>query len=361
MLDDILDYLGGALDKPGRAVRGMLSGNQGEGLAALPFSDSLGITNEHNAVSGEDLLHHLFGSTGSETGDAIGGFALGAATDPLSYLGLGIGARAGSAAGKGLEAAAAARGPGYKTLAESLAATTPGDAKYKLDYLSSHIGFGKALDEIPEGSKYIGHGAEAMAFQAPDGSVARVGRVSPTTPTRPIDPDILPTTRAVDFPSDHGMVMRVERGPFASAFNEDNAADQALSNLREKLASRGIDFSDDHLGNIGKVGGRPMVIDSGAVEALGAGERPMHTSTYPELGRGFQQWTAAGSPAPQFAPLVTPKAPDRTTKFLLDLIGGQPAMQRALSAGRAAPGYESAFTAGGATVGGFGAASRSAF
>src|SRR5919108_5247477 len=94
---DALGYLGSSIDKPGRAVRGLLAGRPGEGLAAVPFSDALGLTDEANAVSGRKLLE-TYGlvqpkqeGEGFSLADALGmgtEFAL----DPLNLVGgLGLG------------------------------------------------------------------------------------------------------------------------------------------------------------------------------------------------------------------------------------------------------------------------------
>ena len=101
-----LGYVGDALDKPGRAVRGVLAGKGREGLAALPFSDSLGITDEHDRTTGRDLLDH-YGIT-SRHSHSWGADALGSAaemvTDPLSLAG-GYGAfKAAPTVAKGLVA-----------------------------------------------------------------------------------------------------------------------------------------------------------------------------------------------------------------------------------------------------------------
>lgn len=82
----MLDYLLSAIGKPGRAVRGLLGGNLNEGLAALPFSDSLGLTNPDEEVTSNALLRELGGDPDSTMGQ-VGSFVLGAATDPLTYMG----------------------------------------------------------------------------------------------------------------------------------------------------------------------------------------------------------------------------------------------------------------------------------
>ena len=86
-----LGYLGGMLDKPGRAVRGVLGGRPEELAAVLPFSDALGLTDESNRVSGRDLLHDagmLDKSDDSWLGTAAG-IGTEIATDPLTYMSFG--------------------------------------------------------------------------------------------------------------------------------------------------------------------------------------------------------------------------------------------------------------------------------
>ena len=97
-----LSYVGETLDKPGRAVRGLLSGQGPEALLNLiPYSDKMGITDPGNAPTGREMLENLgiagpntseglFG-TGLDWGD-IGGFATEVALDPLTYLTLGASA-----------------------------------------------------------------------------------------------------------------------------------------------------------------------------------------------------------------------------------------------------------------------------
>lgn len=88
-----ITYLAESLDKPGRAVRGVLGGKYREAANIIPFSDSLGITKEEDQVSGRDLLEKvgMVGPNveGFDWGD-VGGAILEIATDPLMYIG-GIG------------------------------------------------------------------------------------------------------------------------------------------------------------------------------------------------------------------------------------------------------------------------------
>ena len=91
---DTLGYIGSSLDKPGRAVRGLLAGKPEEALAAIPFSDAAGITDESNAVSGRGLLEHygLLQPKQADEGFGLGDMAgMGAelALDPTNWFGAG--------------------------------------------------------------------------------------------------------------------------------------------------------------------------------------------------------------------------------------------------------------------------------
>jgi hypothetical protein len=91
-----LGYVGSILDKygGGRAIRGLLGGKPRELLSLLPFSDTLGITDFADRVSGEDiltgkgLLPQLIAENDPERFQArdLAGPLFEMATDPLSYL-----------------------------------------------------------------------------------------------------------------------------------------------------------------------------------------------------------------------------------------------------------------------------------
>lgn len=99
---DAIEYAGDALGKGGRAVRGVLAGRPDEALAMLPFSDSLGLTDESRAVSGQQLLNHY----GVEDRDGWGGMAVEMLADPLNLVsGAGLASRAGKGVGRAFGAA----------------------------------------------------------------------------------------------------------------------------------------------------------------------------------------------------------------------------------------------------------------
>ena len=99
-----LAYVGKVADKTfgGRAVRGLLGGRPEEALSLLPFSDTLGLTDEKNTVSGNDLNAHLGLTTpGDDSWENLAaGFGTELLTDPSTYLGIGALTKGGQAASK---------------------------------------------------------------------------------------------------------------------------------------------------------------------------------------------------------------------------------------------------------------------
>lgn len=345
MLDSLMDalgYVGDALDKPGRAVRGVLGGRPEEALAALPFSDSLGLTDQANRVSGTDLLQRLGLDPGDGIGGKLAGMGVEALTDPTTYLGAGLGRLAGRAA----DAAQIARGPRYATGIDDLVsaagnqATGAGPVADQIRLLFKNSP--QAASEIPLGSSLLGAGAEGVAFRTPTGDVARAGLVPSHLPGRPIDPGILPTFRGADYGAGGRANLRIERMPFADGASTGlterglprtaTAAGEAES-LAGDLSQRGIDFFDRNPGNTAMHGGRPVVIDPGAIDTL------------PSFAGGFQPVSKSAEPGPGLG-------------FLLDALGGDQSLQRSLAAGRNSPGFANSLMGigglGGATAGRFG-------
>lgn len=99
----LLQYTAETLDKPGRAARGLLAGKPSELLNLIPFSDTLGLTNPEESVSGRDLLEQ-YGAIGQNTpgldwGD-VAGFGAEVLLDPTTYMGVGLLTKGGKAAAK---------------------------------------------------------------------------------------------------------------------------------------------------------------------------------------------------------------------------------------------------------------------
>ncbi|HET6575701.1 MAG TPA: hypothetical protein VFG68_19025 [Fimbriiglobus sp.] len=339
---DALNYIGGALDKPGRAVRGGLAGRPDELLAAIPFSDSAGWTDPSRAVSGRDLLTMRGWDTGNDTLDTLLGAGVEMALDPTTLIGGAVGARLGRLGGRALEGAAMARGPGYATTAEDLLRQVgrlddPETAIRRIENIQQMAP--QAFAEVPEGSKLLNAGAEGFAARTPAGDVVRVGGVLNDRPDgvfrgRPISPDVLQATRAADYPGTKFRNIRAERVPFAERVGDEsywgrpgfNNDPSRLNALDQRLEPTGLGFGDRKADNAGIYRGRDVVIDPGAVDEL------------PGYAGGFQTVTPAGDP---FA----------MSRAILDLLGGQPAMRRALDAGLAAPRYEQNLGRFGASAG----------
>lgn len=102
-----LAYIGKVLDKTfgGRALRGTLGGNPGELLSVLPFSDTLGLTNESNTVHGRQLLDSFGITTPGDNSFQNDAASFGAEVllDPGTWVGAAVPkmvARGGMAAGR---------------------------------------------------------------------------------------------------------------------------------------------------------------------------------------------------------------------------------------------------------------------
>lgn len=84
-----LQYVGETLDKPGAALRGLLAGRPDQLLNLLPFSDTLGITDPSQRVSGRDFLQEWGvldqNTPGLDFGDVAGFFAE-EVLDPVNWV-----------------------------------------------------------------------------------------------------------------------------------------------------------------------------------------------------------------------------------------------------------------------------------
>lgn len=83
-----LGYIGGSLNKAfgGRAIRGLLGGRPEELASIIPFSDTLGITDAKNEVTGAELLGGTK-DTSLLSPEGLGGLGLEIATDPATWFG----------------------------------------------------------------------------------------------------------------------------------------------------------------------------------------------------------------------------------------------------------------------------------
>ena len=363
-----LGYIGDAIDKPGRAVRGLLAGRPDEAAAAIPFSDSLGLTDKAHSTSGKDLLNALGMDVGNGFGGDLAGFATEVATDPLTLLGAGLGTRLGGAA----ERAAVAAGPRYGTTADDLSRLLSGSLTG--DMVESKIlgspNSQRLLSEINPNSQLVGNGVEALAFKEPNGTITRLGEVPIgwENTGRPVIPNVAQAESTMNLPGG----FRVERGiPFADnvgdmghwtkrpmgnlyeEFANPNTAagmtgvtrggstlDDALRSRSEwldrSLRQDGFQRRDRHFGNVGTIDGRSMVIDPGDLE--------------PTLGRSLDSMRATT----EFAPVATAAEPGAMMNALLNALGSGETIQAGLD-----PKYRALLGiggGGGATSGAFGRA-----
>lgn len=382
---DALGYVGDSLDKPGRAARGLLGGRPEEALSAVPFSDAMGLTDPGNRVSGSDLLRNMGIDAGDGLGGTLAGMGVEMATDPLTWAGAGVGGLLGKRAG----AAAMARGPRYETTADDLARMLGGSAdnvpvrgapvssanfelqgmspvssamdnplaglsaselpQYHLNKILGSPAAADILREVPPGSSLLGTGAEGVALRTPAGDVLRLGEVSSREGGRPVSQNIAQATRGIDFPSvtvdELPFNMRAERVPMASGVGDRGVLSgrnpqtmlTPMDELTTRLRGEGIDFWDRHAGNAGMLGGRPVVIDPGAVQ----------------LAEG------AAGPLARQAVLKGGQQPSALMSALIGLGGGDDAVRRAIDAGLVDPGMMTSLARlGGMGGAGVGAASR---
>lgn len=148
-----LGYVGQVLDKTfgGRAIRGALGGKPRELLSVIPGSDFLGITNQEQAVSGEDLARQFGvlegeGEKGTfELRDLVGP-AIEMGLDPATYMTFGASAltKGGQAAKKlgVLPKTTAGRIKGYQgadEIAKAMQVATPAEAAAKAQQFGVNI------------------------------------------------------------------------------------------------------------------------------------------------------------------------------------------------------------------------------
>lgn len=307
-----LGYIGDAINKPGRAIRGLLAGRPDEAAAAIPFSDSLGFTQKSNATSGKDLLNALGMDVGSGIGGDLAGFATEVATDPLTLLGAGAGARLGGAA----ERAAVAAGPRYGTTADDLSRMLSGSMTGDMveSKILAHPQANRLLSEINPESQLIGNGVEALAFKEPNGTVTRIGEMLPGAPGRPISPNVAQAESAMNFPGGP-MSFRVERGiPYADRVNDigfwtkrnPETMLDPTTELNQALQSQGLRRQDRHFGNVGMIDDTPMVIDPGDIRSL------------PGFSGGFQEVAQAREPGMMMNALLNALGSSQTIQAGLD-------------------------------------------
>jgi hypothetical protein len=370
MFDSILDalgYAGDVLDKPGRAVRGVLSGKLDEAAAFVPFSDSLGLTDPGRRTSGRELLSSLGLDAGDGIGGEIAGFGAEVATDPLTLIGGGIGRAVGGRASR----AAEAMGPRYGTTSDDLmkivgdAGHKPDSSWYHMERLLADPNADRVLSEIPPGSTWLGEGKDALSLRTPTGDVLRLAAEKADTPGRIVHDSILGTTRAVDVPSTPGLATRVERSPFAEGVGSKDLSRRdpatmltAMERLKQDMYASGLNFWDSHLGNAGFVGGTPKIIDPGAVRLLSEGAGAFNHTPGGTMTRVSPDKLGPLVPASAFArEAVTGAAdPGPLMSRLLDFLGGPGRTREAIESGLSGPNFRNELMLAGGGLGSVGGA-----
>lgn len=203
-----LQYAAETLDKPGRAVRGLLAGRPSELLNLVPFSDAMGLTDPQQSTSGRDLLESYgmleANTPGLDWGD-VAGFGAELLTDPLTWAG-GIGAltktgKAAQAAGKATKPLAEGIRAGERSL---MSVGIPGG---ELLGLNKRLG----IDDIPLGTgakaadfaeKYIEKPINALRWSTPGMATARVMDKSVGNMQTKLGQELYPETVSNVLPSE---------------------------------------------------------------------------------------------------------------------------------------------------------------
>jgi hypothetical protein len=250
-----------------------------------------------DAPTSDDLAQKL-GIDTESTGGKIASFGLGMATDPLSYAGGLGGALKGAKAGRSLEEAAQGAHLGYgggvgklEDILRPLGQRLP-EKEGMISGLLNSPHAATIAGEIPEGSTYLGHGAEAIALKTPEGHVIRIApggdsplnvpeilqparnvtagpyRVTHTplvetlAPYEGVRSEVHDLSRAARSPEDVAM-MRQVRGELSGT---NDVFERASQQLDDRLVRAGLDPADVNPGNIGSTApGRWVVHDPGAV------------------------------------------------------------------------------------------------
>jgi hypothetical protein len=98
----MLSQIGDILDRPGNALRGVLAGKPGALMGMVPFSQSMGLFNDEDRVSGQDVLTE-WGAIDKPadsilSGEGAAGLAAEMVLDPLNLVGIGLLTKGGKAA-----------------------------------------------------------------------------------------------------------------------------------------------------------------------------------------------------------------------------------------------------------------------
>ncbi len=345
----LLAALGSILDSPRQAlwnavkkpIDAISNGDWGELLGALPGAAGMtlaGIMGGPLGIAAGSVLGGALQAGGKATGDErfkapevsdltgtedfLPNFLVGALTDPLTYAG-GLGGatkgkQIGQTFGKGLEEAAIARGPMYGGGASKIEQALLGGHGMNtgsLPEISQYLrGNPEMWGEIAPGSEYLGHGVEGVALKRPDGGVTMIrgqGVAHDDALARANVPEMLPAARSrkfdvpmqgelADLQPDLKAPLRIEHTQQANipgvGFPKDENIFETITRkgnmlnemdaMKSNLANQGIDFWDNHLGNVGfDRSGQMVITDAGAL-----GPMPGHNLPLAPDATGNPSW-----------------------------------------------------------------------
>ena len=213
--------------------------------------------------------------------------------------------------------------------------TDAGPYKNFLDLMQSPD-LNRILPELPPGIRFLGGGAEALAFEAPDGRVIRVSPNMVTlpgpginrimeSPQRPRIPEMLEPVRSIqagDWRVEHmpkvkpvsDMVDRVDATPGGEGGRAERSANATAETLADAIRTRGYDPWDVFARNVGMTNeGNAIIYDGGAVDVPGRLDRKPNFK-------------------PEFYP-TNPKAPTPEQMAQLQQLGGADQIRDAIQAG----------------------------
>lgn len=173
------EFSGKAVGAAGHAAGGLLG--QLSDILAAPRKALWGLFGAPE--TGGEVVRNLGGDSESPLGKILG-MGLEILGDPLTFLGGPLLRGLGGLAGRSLTKGAVQAGPGFAADAAKLA--VPGmEGSSTLAHLlkANPDDLARVASEIPEGTKFLGAGAEGVAYKTPAGGVVRVERgVSPGFP-----------------------------------------------------------------------------------------------------------------------------------------------------------------------------------
>ena len=241
-----LKWVGESISKPAAALRGILAGQPGQLANLIPFSDTLGITDPEQRVSGRDMLRS-WGLVGNQNngGNFLGGLLAEVLTDP-TMLAAGLGGM-----GKMTSLVGKATGAGE--------AATVGQALGSVGGKAQALGQ-KAMGMVPQGVKNL----PGKVGGAMDDFTARMGM--PRMFTQGGDPNLVRKINEA----------RAQLPTIKASGGTDAMFDEMLAGIKTleqqaggtPLLQRGMNYASDMARGLGDMPGMGMM--------QGLGQRAMN-------------------------------------------------------------------------------------